>query len=102
MSMKQGIDKDVTILQCYSQIHIHPFDEKAMLQVAPPSTKGYFSTIFIKYLSKMIFNINENRELIKIMTICNVIHRFIYIRLMKGHFAGGATFHQGVLLDYLH
>ena len=38
----------------------------------------------------------------KDMTICNVIHRFIYIRLMKGHFAGGATFHQGVLLDYLH
>ena len=36
----------------------------------------------------------------KDMTICNVIHRFIYIRLMKGHVAGGATFHQGVLLDY--
>ena len=30
------------------------------------------------------------------------IHRFIYIHLMKGHVAGGATFHQGVLLGYLH
>ena len=37
----------------------------------------------------------------KDMTICNVIHRFIYIRLMKGRVAGGATFHQGVILDYL-
>ena len=38
---------------------------KAMLQVAPPSTKGYFSTIFIKYLSKMFFQCQWNRELIK-------------------------------------
>ena len=38
----------------------------------------------------------------KDMTICNVIHGFIYICLMKGHVAGGATFHQGVLLDYIH
>ena len=38
----------------------------------------------------------------KDVTICNVIHRFIYIRLMEGHVAGGATFHQGVLLNYLH
>ena len=30
------------------------------------------------------------------------IHRFIYIHLIKGRVTGGATFHQRVLLDYLH
>ena len=48
---------------------------------------------FILYNLKYIWEVSPTLD---------YIHRFIYIRLMKGHVAGGATFHQGVLLDYLH
>ena len=48
---------------------------------------------FILYYLKYILEVSQTLD---------YIHRFLYIRLMKGHATGGATFHQGVLLDYVH
>ena len=48
---------------------------------------------FILYYLKYIWEVSQTLD---------YIHRFIYIGLMKGHVTGGATFHQGVLLDCLH
>ena len=43
---------------------------KKMLQVAPPSTKGYFLTIFIKYLSRYSMSMKQGIDID--VTIYNV------------------------------
>ena len=48
-------------------------------------TEGRPADYYLKYI----------REVSQIL---DYIHRFSHIHLMKGHFAGGATFYQGVLL----